>query len=252
LTHSSSSTNKFSNSLGGDEVTIYTSDAIEHVDTVALTPGGLLLVALMAGGDYDSGISGFGASTAHGLAKCGFGDALLTAAKTLPDDDSFQIFLCAWRAQICHELSTNSHGFLPHRSTALASKTTSAFPDMNILHLYLAATTSWTVGSGDHVRNAVAPSWKPREPVIHEITAFCQQRLGWSDPAMLMKTFENVLWGGVVFRMFCSVSKFLHPIQKKTTSLHCLSRLSFMMTLNATSPHPIHKLKCSRSLRNLA
>jgi hypothetical protein len=109
---------------------------------------------------------------------------------------------------------------------------------MNILHLYLAATTSWTVGSGDNVRNAVALSWKPHEPVIHEITAFCQQCLGWSYPVMLMKTFEKVLWGGVIFHMFFSVSKFLHPIQKKTTSLHCLSCLSLMMTLNATSPHP--------------
>ena len=91
-----SSTNKISSSLGADEVTIYTSDAIKHVDTVALTPGGLLLIALMAGGDYDSGISGCGVSTSHGLAKCGFGDDLLTVAKTLPDDDSFQSFLGTW------------------------------------------------------------------------------------------------------------------------------------------------------------
>ena len=191
---------------------IYTSDAIEHVDTVTLTPGGLL-IELMAGGDYNSGISGYGVSTTHGLAKCGFGDALLTAAKTLPDDDSFQMFLGTWRAQICLELSTNSHGFLPHRSMALTSKLTTAFPDMEVLDLYLATTTSWTIGLGSHVRDTVAPSWKPCKPVIHEITAFCQQRLGWSEPATLLKRFEKVLWGGVICRMLCSVCQFLHLIK---------------------------------------
>jgi Holliday junction resolvase YEN1 len=216
-----SSTNKISNSLGADEVMIYTSDAIEHVDTVALTPGGLLLVVLMAGGDYDSGIFDYGVSTTHGLAKCGFGDALLTAAKTLPDDDSFQMFLGTWRAQtrMCLELSTNSHGFLPRRCMALTSKLTSAFPDMEVLDLYLAATTSWTIGLGSHVRDTVAPSWKPHEPVIHEITAFCQQRLGWSEPARLLKRFEKVLWGGVICRMLCSVCKFLHLV--KTNYSRC-------------------------------
>jgi hypothetical protein len=204
-----SSTNKISSSLGADEVTIYTSDAIEHVDTVALTPGGLLLIALMAGGDYDSGISGCGVPTAHGLAKCGFGDDLLTAANlTLPDDNTFQLFLGTWRAQMCLELSTNSHGFPHHCSMALVPKLNSAFPDIKVLDLYLNPTTSWSKGLGSHVRDTIAPSWKPREPIIHEITMFCRQHFEWSELVTLLKRFEKVLWGGVICRMFCSVCNF--------------------------------------------
>ncbi|KAF8232221.1 PIN domain-like protein, partial [Tricholoma matsutake] len=204
----SSSMSKWGNGLGGDEASIYSSETIENVDTVALTPGGLLLMALIAGSNYDSGILGYGASTTHGLAKCGFGDALLTAANALPDNDCFQMFLSAWRAQMHLELSTNSRGFLPRRSIVRASKLkVSAFPNVDVLNLYLHPKTSWTVGLGAHVRDTVAPSWKLCEPVIHEITTFCQQRLGWSDLAALLKRFENVLWGGVICRMFCLVCK---------------------------------------------
>ncbi|KAF8233962.1 hypothetical protein L208DRAFT_1264094 [Tricholoma matsutake] len=158
----------------------------------------------MAGSDYDSGILGYGASTTHGLAKCGFGDALLTAANALPDNDSFQMFLSAWRAQMHLELSTNLHGFLPHRSIVQASKLkVSALPNVDVLNLYLHPKTSWTVGLGAHVRDTIATSWQLHESVIHEITTFCQQHLGWSDLAALLKRFKNVLWGGVIC-MFCS------------------------------------------------
>ncbi|KAF8230401.1 hypothetical protein L208DRAFT_1065800, partial [Tricholoma matsutake] len=80
---------------------------------------------------------GYGVSTSHGLAKCRFGDDLLTAAKTLPDDNSFQSFLGTWQAQVCVELSMNLHGFLHHCSMALVPKLNPAFPDMKVLDLYV-------------------------------------------------------------------------------------------------------------------
>lgn len=36
----------------------------------------------MSGGDYDPGIEGCGALTAHGLAKCGYGDTLVDGLET--------------------------------------------------------------------------------------------------------------------------------------------------------------------------
>lgn len=84
---------------------------------------------------------------------------------------------------------------------------------MEVLDLYLAATTSWTIGLGSHVMDTVAPLWRPRKPVIHEITTFCQQCLGWSESATLLKRFEKVLWGGVICHMLCSVCWFLHLIK---------------------------------------
>jgi hypothetical protein len=36
---------------------MYTADALENVDCVGLTAGGLLLVVLLTGGDYHDGVS---------------------------------------------------------------------------------------------------------------------------------------------------------------------------------------------------
>jgi len=59
-----------------DQVEVYASDAIEHSDETALMQGGLILIALLAGGDYSQGVIGIGTWIAHGLARCGYGDML--------------------------------------------------------------------------------------------------------------------------------------------------------------------------------
>ena len=39
-----------------DNVAIYLADMVENSDNVSLTRGGLILVALLVGGDYDLGV----------------------------------------------------------------------------------------------------------------------------------------------------------------------------------------------------
>jgi len=101
-----------------DEISLHTADAIEG--TEGLTLGGLLLFALLSGSDYSAGLEGCEELTAHGLAKCSFGDELLTAFNTL-DDANLPEFLVAWVAGICSELVTNSQGFLPSCRPGLAA-----------------------------------------------------------------------------------------------------------------------------------
>src|SRR6266478_4398815 len=74
---------KLKDTIGGQEVALYSSHVIEDEDTVGLRRGGFLLIALLAGGDYDDGIPGCGVSIALGLAKTGLGDGLLSALETL-------------------------------------------------------------------------------------------------------------------------------------------------------------------------
>ena len=62
----------------------YTSSAIASNPTVALSQDGLILIALLRGGDYDTvGLPNCGPNVAHALARCGFGESLLNAARTL-------------------------------------------------------------------------------------------------------------------------------------------------------------------------
>jgi Holliday junction resolvase YEN1 len=87
-------------------------DAIKNIDVIALSPGGFLLVALMAGSDYNEGVPGRGVATAHALARCGFGDTLLTATQTLLHGSNLEDFLDTWCDGLQLKLSTNSQGFL--------------------------------------------------------------------------------------------------------------------------------------------
>ena len=138
---------------GSDVGTIYTADAIENSDVVGLMQGGLLLIALMAGGDYNKGVAGCGPSTAYGLAKAGLGDTLLTALDTLGRVD-LEGFLTEWREQVHFELITNSSKTLAHRYPTLALQLPADFPDMEVLDCYHHPITSCGTFSSDS--NAVA------------------------------------------------------------------------------------------------
>jgi hypothetical protein len=155
-------------------------DAIKNIDVIALSPGGFLLVALMAGSNYNEGVPGCGVATTHALARCGWGDTLLTAAQTLHHGSNLEDFLDTWHDGLQLEFSTNSQGFLCCRERTLASSLPDSFLDVDILSLYVTPATSWSHGLGNVV-STEAQDWKPREPTISLIASFCLQYLGWHD-----------------------------------------------------------------------
>lgn len=89
------------------ELGVYRSDTIEACSEVALTKGGLILIALLAGGDCSNGVCGCGEAVAHGLAKCGFGDVLYETCMAL-DGIERRAFISTWLVGVCNELQTNS------------------------------------------------------------------------------------------------------------------------------------------------
>lgn len=187
---------------------MYSADSIENSDSVKLTHGGLILFALVAGGDYGPGIIGCGKSTAHALAQCGFGDILLERAAST-SGTAFQEFLHGWRMDIRSELESNSQGYLETRSPLVASRITAKFPDPEILDMYTCPLTSWSAQSGCEIPNAA--NWRSREPLIPRITAFCLRHFGWGRDLVIVKKFREKLWEGVAFRMLCSV-RFLFKV----------------------------------------
>jgi holliday junction resolvase YEN1 len=95
-----------------------------------LTPEGLILVALLSGGDYDpDGVSGFGPTLACEIAKAGFGEELL---KLVAKDDLAG--LQEWRGRLQVELETNESGYFKMKRQTL--KVPSDFPDRTILGYY--------------------------------------------------------------------------------------------------------------------
>jgi len=79
---------------------VFTSDAIQTNPSIQLTCRGLILMGLLGGGDYDStGIFNCGLKSAHGLAKCGFGESLFKAACALSRSELI-LFLGTWRDEL--------------------------------------------------------------------------------------------------------------------------------------------------------
>jgi len=186
-----------------DVYRVYSAEKIQ--DILGLTRGGMIMIALMAGGDYSEGIKGVGVRNATALAKAGFGDALERAYREKSGDD-LDNFLITWARDILDEMSTNSKGFLPFAQPALANLIEAAnFPDRNVLDLYISPLTSFTkTESFSPVPEMNA--WVPREPNLKAIATCCSQvTRTWNNRTVLAEKFHNTLWEGVFMRMVLSV-----------------------------------------------
>lgn len=90
---------------------------------------GMVLVALMSGGDYlPEGVPGCGVKVACEAAKAGFGRDLCRIKRA--DRDA----LAAWKARMLHELRTNESGFFRTKHRALDIP--ESFPNMEVLGYY--------------------------------------------------------------------------------------------------------------------
>jgi len=182
-----------------DEFTFFFQPALEEF---GLSQGGFLLLALLSGGDYDHGIEGCGATTALGLAKCGYGDQLLGALidhhHQKLSDETWNGFLSQWRTRIRHELTNNSSGMLNCRQAKLASKIPETFPAPNILQLYFAPLISGSFP-------ASSTWYEICEPMILGIAKFCSDNFHWGVEKAKRK-FTASLWDGVFLRLLYFVS----------------------------------------------
>lgn len=109
-------------------VTMYDVDKIKQAG-LGLDREGMVLVALMSGGDYlPDGIPGCGVKVACEAAKAGFGKSVCR----LKSSDSAGIN--AWRASLAHELHSNEKGYFRVRHKALGIP--QDFPNMEVLRYY--------------------------------------------------------------------------------------------------------------------
>ncbi|KAJ7611842.1 PIN domain-like protein [Roridomyces roridus] len=187
-----------------DEITVYTAVALET--GMGLTQGGLLLIALFSGGDYNpGGIIGCGIKTAYALARCGFGDALLASCRNDSVED-LRHFLVEWRKQVRTELRTNSRGYLTTKQPRLASLIPDSFPNVKTLKLYACPVTSWSPGF------AIPPAatWVVQMPDVQGLAAFCTQKFGWSAVDLRNK-YRRIVFPGAFLRRLTLASSFCTP-----------------------------------------
>ncbi|KAL7273938.1 hypothetical protein RUND412_003185 [Rhizina undulata] len=108
-------------------VSVYKLDDI--TEATGLTPAGMIMVALMSGGDYlTQGVLGCGIKTAIEAAKAGFGDDLCALEK---DDVAG---LKEWRERLKYELESNESGWFKRKHKSI--RIPADFPDPKVLGYY--------------------------------------------------------------------------------------------------------------------
>ncbi|KAF8598071.1 hypothetical protein BDV93DRAFT_512787 [Ceratobasidium sp. AG-I] len=111
-TLSGNRSNPVLNSQGKDDgmhVKVYRAADIEKDPACRLTRGGMILIGLLSGGDYDQGAKRCGPKTALSLAQCGLGDELLGAFQTL-SPERFADYIPAWKAAVVDALRSGCAG----------------------------------------------------------------------------------------------------------------------------------------------
>ena len=164
---------------------------------IRLTRGGMILIGLMGGGDYQqSGITRCGTTTAHGLAKCGFGDSLYTAAINLSRVQLVE-FLVTWRHELRHELRTNSRGEIGRKHPSLSKAIPEDFPDIDILLSYVRPITSESMGRES---NNSKLTWV-KEPDVGKLAALCEFYFEWGYKESIIKRFRTIMWHPITLRI---------------------------------------------------
>ncbi|PPQ97664.1 hypothetical protein CVT26_002476 [Gymnopilus dilepis] len=212
---------------------VYTLDALENEEKVKMSRGGSILFALLSGGDYSDGITGFGPEIAHALAQCGFGDVLLDNILQEAPADHSHYLLKAWKTRLQDELCNNSNGFLPGMRPQLAASLPESFPDMHVLNLYTHPITSWS--EGHYGPDIPLKFGRTQEPDLDGIRDFCMTQFGWKD-SILCKHLRKSVFEGAFNRMIFSVTRgttTLNPWTKIT-----LSTLGFVARANLVANCP--------------
>ncbi|KAI0320768.1 hypothetical protein OF83DRAFT_1169029 [Amylostereum chailletii] len=173
----------------GHHVMIYTAEGIRTSPGVSLNRAGLILIALLSGGDYHGGCNKFGPVIALALARCGFGDQLVDIYES--SGDQLHARLAQWREAVNQELHTNSRGYLNARQPRLVVPPD--FPPMDVMRNYVHPIIS------DEPRHALRDRGNINLP---RLAAFCEAHFGeWGFESTIIQRFRNVTWAAAMMQL---------------------------------------------------
>jgi hypothetical protein len=145
--------------------------AEETLTNTGLDSDGMILVALLSGGDYNTGgISGFGPSLACEIVRAKFGTELLQLVRN-GDADGVR----EWRERLQFELETNESGYFRKRHKTV--KIPDNFPDSTMFGYY----TNPAVSSSEQLQRIslkCAEIWDT-DVDVPALRLYVAQRFGW-------------------------------------------------------------------------
>ncbi|OAL73789.1 hypothetical protein A7D00_1817 [Trichophyton violaceum] len=160
-------------------VDLYNTEAEDGDSKVTLDTRGMILVALLSGGDYSpAGVALCGPKLAVEIARAGFGEDLLEITQDLLSGRSTkkaEEALCEWRERLQYELQSNESGYFKTKHKAV--KIPADFPNLAALRSCVDPVTS-SLKEMDALRRS--DIWGRRVDV-DRLRAFVGRYLGWKN-----------------------------------------------------------------------
>jgi hypothetical protein len=182
-------------------VQVFTEDGLEH--GCSLSRGDCLLIALLAGGDYDESVPGCGIKIVHKVVLHSKISRMMldTFLLMMPDEFSEQ---AKELVDDLHTLfSTDPYNFLQCRYKSVADCIPHGFPQCAVVSKYVHALTSFLAAGNGVLTFPWDVSFYQLN--LTSLTDFCCQHLGWEDDAIIEKMYGGV-WEGAYLCALCKVS----------------------------------------------
>ncbi|KAI0692538.1 hypothetical protein C8T65DRAFT_762091, partial [Cerioporus squamosus] len=190
---------------------VYTAEELACHPEVRLTRGGLVMFALVAGGDYGKvcqapsfrscvrshcvpcriGTASLRCRRGHALARLGYGDNLLQAYDRR-HTVNLPAFLAQWRLDVQQELRTNSHKLMSNAHPSIVIPPD--WPPLDQLEMYFNPLTS-----GRDSGTGGGPPRHRRPIDLPGLAHFCEtQFTEWGYRSRILKRFDNQVVEGLV------------------------------------------------------
>ncbi|KAF3935926.1 hypothetical protein ABW20_dc0108394 [Dactylellina cionopaga] len=183
---------------------VYQSRVIR--EKTKLTPAGMILAALLSGGDYDTaGVAKVGMKQAISAAKAGYGEDLIRAYQLASSDGGGA--LQEWRERLETSMKTNHERIFTRKQPSV--KIPSEFPDPRIIDYYVNPKVSETPPTID---------WdiRPNLDLLREIT---KKKFEWSGSGKLIRTLSEKLLSWQLGHNEPEVGKLILLIHQRSSGL---------------------------------
>lgn len=170
-------------------VNVYESRATKQ-GKAGLDPEGMVLIALMSGGDYTpAGIPGCGIKIACEAARAGFGKDLCSLSK------KDTVGLRQWRERLQYELATNESGYFRTKHKAL--RIPERFPDKAVLGYY----THPVVSSADKILQLKQDIQWNLDPDVPGLRLFVAEAFEWQNRSGAKKFIRGLAPAMLVYEL---------------------------------------------------
>ncbi|KAM6489713.1 PIN domain-like protein [Amanita muscaria] len=196
-----------------NEVTMYTRDAIESDHHLQLSPESLILIGVLAGGDYDqTGLRNCGIELANIIARnTHLGEQLVRMFKTYRHKaNQLDYSLRSWRNELRKVIALYKDLLKQQFKTIGQISVGEAFPSVTAVDQYVNPVTSCddNVAAGPD-----ASCWIPRIPDLNRLSGLCERCFNWGTQKGIEGMFRKHVWPGTCVRALLEVRQIHTKLQ---------------------------------------